>query len=41
MLHATRPLNGRHRRINFSPILTEIDLTPDEPDEDEKKGSDP
>lgn len=36
MLRATRPANAR--RINFSSILTEIDLTPREPDKgDEKK----
>lgn len=27
MLRATRSTNAQHRRINFSPILTEIDLT--------------
>jgi len=31
------PDRCRHRRINFSPILTEIDLTSDEPDENGKK----
>lgn len=37
-IRSVQPANApRHRRINFSPILTEIDLTPDEPGEDGKK----